>query len=143
MKTFTNEILIPANGYVPQGEKMIPTAQVKRRHFIPDFARFKAGLYWADSGKCSVFPSYECAKNMTEEEALKDLKRRVVEGKNPNVYTTITIYMADGNNLDVHGKNHNYEIGCYIAGKPIRTERKVIFDANGKVNIQATKDANR
>lgn len=138
-----NKVSISQTAFIPQGDKMIPVAQAKRRFFIPEYARFKCGVWWADSGKCSPFPSYECAKNMTEEQGFYDLIRRVVKGKNPDTYTTIGLYMAETNNLAIAGKNHNYEICIYAAGLPIRTERKIIFYPDGKVNVQATIDANK
>lgn len=137
-----NEILLPVDRAVPMGDTMISPLKVKRKQFIPEYARFKAGL-WNHGYLCCTFPSYECAKNMTEEEAFKDLMDRVVKGKNPDFYESITVYMSITDNLFVKGKNHNFEVCCYAAGRPVRTERKIIFNSFGKVDIAATIEINK
>jgi hypothetical protein len=136
-----NEILLPKNSFVPMGEKIIPVEKTKSKHFIPEYARFKAGL-WNHGYLCCTFPSYECAKNMTEEQGYDDLMKRVIRGKNPDHYESITLYMSITDELKVKGKNHNFEVCCYAAGRPVRTERKIIFDGNGKVNIEKTIEIN-
>lgn len=140
LQTFSNEISIPQNSFVPMGEKMIPTAQVKRKFFIPEYSRFKAGVWWEDTGRCSIFPGYDVTKNMTEQAAYNDLMKRVLKGKNPNVYSSIVLYMSTTDQIRclVQDRNHNFEISCYIAGNPARTEHIPIFDSKGKVDIQQT-----
>lgn len=137
----SNEILLPKTFFVPYGDKMIPAEKVKNKNFIPEYARFKAGL-WNFGYLCCVYPSYECAKNMTEEEGYFDLMKRVVKGKNPDHYQSITMYMSTTNELKIEGRNHNFEVCCYIAGRPARTESKLIFDETGKINIEKTLNVN-
>lgn len=149
MKTILNEIFIKKNSFVPMGEKMIPADHVKRKHFIPEYSRFKAGVYWADSGKCSPYPGYDITKNMTEEKAYNDLMDRVVKKMNPDKYTSIVVYMSTSSNVNIFepngrlAKNHNYELCCYMAGHPYRTERKMIYLPNGQVDIEKTIKANK
>lgn len=143
LKNLNNEISIRPLGFIPMGDKMIPATAAKRKYFIPEYSRFKAGVWWADTGKCSTFPGFDVTKNMTEEAAYHDLMKRVVRGKNPDTYTSIVLYMSIDNNIAVQGRNHNYELCCYIAGRPARTERKIIFTAQGKVDIESTIAANK
>ena len=140
LKKISNEITIRPGSFVPIGDAMVPAAQVKRKFFIPEYSRFKAGVWWADSGRCSPFPGYDITKNMTEEAAYNDLMKRVLRGKNPDTYTSIVLYMSTTDQLRARAedRNHNFELSCYIAGRPARTEIIPIFDSKGKVDIQQT-----
>ena len=108
----------------------------------PEYARFKAVVYWRNTGFKKPFFSLEGEHNGNEEKGFNDLYRRIVYKFDPNLYNSITVFMNDTDDLRTSEKNYNYEISCYCAGHPIRTERKVIFNQFGKVDIEATKKIN-
>lgn len=142
MKTkFDNEVELRPGAFLPVGDKMQSVRTTKwSKYAHPEYARFKAVVYWANSNKSSFYFSYEGAKNMTEEQGYADIMRRVIKGKNPDTYTSIVLYMNDTNDLRTSEKNFSWEISCYCAGQPIRSERAPIFDKTGSVDIRATKD---
>jgi len=109
----------------------------------PDYARFKAVVYWLNTGFQKPFYSLEGEENGNEEKAFDDLYRRIVNKIPPHLYKTITVFMNDTTDLRTVSRNYNYTLSIHMNGlpaviKPIRP----FFYPNGKVDLETTKGIN-
>lgn len=134
-----NEIVINQQKitFIPSGDGMIPVAQVKRANkgFIPTHARFKATLYWADSGLPQPYPSWEIAKRISERAGYERLKSELLK-KNPDVYASIVIYTNLTNNLSVSEKNYELSTCLIVNGKILR-EIEMIWAMMDQLDVHA------
>lgn len=139
----TNEILYGGK-FIPHGDRMMPATQtpkLRKPAMLPDYARFKLVLEYSNTGKRLWYPSLEFSKdNCTEEQAYDDLRRRIIERKNPDLYNFITVWMSFSDKLNWRN-DKTYDFECYTvkAGMNLTTERRPVFFPSGQVDIWATK----
>lgn len=111
--------------FVPQGDKMVSVKTITSKAFIPSHARFKAMVYWANSGIGSYFPSWEIVKKVSEKKGLQELIERCCKKRKVHTYSSICVYATLGNNLSVKEKNYNFEVCVWTDGKEIRNQELI------------------
>lgn len=129
--------------FIPQGDRMAAATQTpKRKHDYvqPAYARFKLVIEYSNSGKRLYYFSYEFTKeNVSEEQAYEELRKRIVNRKNPELYNFITVWMNLTSDLSTKKKNYDFECYTVKAGQNLTTERNPVFFPSGQVNIWETK----
>lgn len=104
----------------------------------PEYARFKAVVYWSDTERGIWFYSLEGEENGDEQKGYEDLIRRVINVIPPDLYNTITLFMNDTDDLRTTSKNYNFQIGVWQAGFLTSTAKEPLFNTAGKVILRET-----